>query len=285
MDLPRLVVCTIPNESGGNERTEPADPPILPHQLSHGVGEAAMVSGDSSLELPVGLSTSCLVELQTQQTSSSQSGKQSHRGLYHDQWTHWHDVQEPGQHWEHQPRNNSQGKPSNHLEDSPEAQNHSQKSGRGDRNEEREEVAVVVEPDTSTSEETVVVSPQNTLLTDEAVVGARRSIVLAVGAVEVAWLVDDWQSHAAAGGVGGEQQPVAGDCVEEKEGHEPHSQTVGGACREHDWSYVEDSVDVGQRDHHYSEPHGQSVSRRAREILPQTHRFSFNFSACVERDS
>ena len=111
--------------------------------------------------------------------------------------------------------------------------------------------------------------------------GARRSVVLAVGTVEIAGLVDDREGHAAAGGVGPQEEPVAGEGVEEKESHDAYRYAVGGVCRKHHRSDVDDAVDVGQRDHHYSEPHGHGICRSARKILlqPQQHRpFSLHFT-------
>ena len=118
---------------------------------------------------------------------------------------------------------------------------------------------MVVEPHTPPSEETVVVSAENAPLTHWAVVRARRGVVLAVVAVDVARLRDDGQSHAAAGGVRGQQQPVAADSVEEEEGHGGHGQVVGEFAAEHDGSDVHHAVDIGQRDHHHGEAHGHGV--------------------------
>ena len=73
--ISRLVISPVAWETGGNEGTEPADPPSLSHYLSHGLGKAATVCGDSSLVLPVCLTPSCLVELQPQQEPSPEGGK------------------------------------------------------------------------------------------------------------------------------------------------------------------------------------------------------------------
>ena len=103
--------------------------------------------------------------------------------------------------------------------------------------------------------------------------GARGCIVLAVGTVEIARLIYDRESHAAAGGVRGQEEPVAGHRVEEQESHEPHRQSVGGVCGKDDWGDVDYTVDVGQRHHHHSERHGHCVRRGTRKILlqPQQH--------------
>ena len=105
-------------------------------------------------------------------------------------------------------------------------------------------MAVVVEADAPASEETVVVPTEDAPLADGAMVGARRGVVLAVVTVCVSWLGYHWESHAAAGGIGREEEPVAGESVEQEDAHEADGDGVGWFAGKDDGCYVEDSVEV-----------------------------------------
>ena len=123
---------------------------------------------------------------------------------------------------------------------------------------------------TPAGEVAVMVSAHDAHVADGAVVGARRRVVLAVGTVGVAGLVDHGQRHSPARRVCGQQEPVVEHRVDEEEGHVAHSEVVGGEpllAGEHDRGDVEHAVQVGHGNHHRRERHGQSVRRRARQIL------------------
>ena len=111
--ISRFVVSPVAREMRGDERAEPAYPPVFSQDLSHALGEGLPVGSDTSLELPVCLACGGLVELQPQEKPCPQRGKQSHRGLDHDERADRHDVEQPGQHREHQARDDSEGEPSN----------------------------------------------------------------------------------------------------------------------------------------------------------------------------
>ena len=123
---------------------------------------------------------------------------------------------------------------------------------------------MVVVADAPAREETVVVSAQDAFLADWAVVRARRRVVLTLGAVAVAGLVDHRQSHSPTRGIRGQQQPVAGECVEEEKGHVAHDKVVLGGSWEHDGGDVDDAVKVGHGDHYHSERHSHGVHRGTR---------------------
>ena len=205
-----------------------------------------------------------LVQLQGQQTTCTERGKDCDGGLDHDEGADGHHVQEPGQHGEHQAWDDSEGKPSEHDEHGPETEHHTEESSQCDGEEEGEEVAVVVVAHAPSREETVMVSAEDTLLTDGAMVGARRGVVLAAMAVLVAGLVDHWEGHAPAGRVRGDQQPVAERRVEEKVGHVEHGQEVERAVFEHYRNNVEHAVQVRHWDHYDRESDGHCVRRRTR---------------------